>query len=287
LNAKNGGKLDMLIKLRVTAIILLIIVTLQTRIRGSESEDVIYNYLSISSCSKETLSLQDRTIIENGIEFILILAGSFTMGTPDDEPERDSDESPVHEVTISNSFYIGKYEVTQAQFAALMGYNPSKFKGDNLPVDSVTWPEAVKFCQKLSELTGYKYRLPTEAEWEYACRANTTTIFYWGDNMDASFGWYKENSKGTTHPVGMKKPNPWGLYDICGNIEEWCSDWYSRTYESDEHLTDPQGPESGELRVRRGGCWFHNVHCLRSGNRFFYQPNERHAQIGFRVVREL
>jgi len=275
----------MLIKLKVPTIILLL-VTFQPGIGGNEREEVIYKYFNIFTCSQDTLSLQEKTIIENGIEFVHIPAGSFTMGTPDNEPDRNSDESPVHKVTISNPFYIGKYEVTQAQYIALMGNNPSKFIGKNLPVDSVTWPEAVDFCKKLSELTGHKYRLPTEAEWEYACRANTTTTFYWGDNMDDSFAWYKENSEGTAHPVGMKKPNSWGLYDICGNIEEWCCDWYSRTYESNEHVTDPQGPGSGELRVRRGGCWYHSAPCLRSGNRFFYQPDARHAQIGFRVVRQ-
>ena len=275
----------MLIKLKISTIILLA-VSLQTGIGGNEGEEVIYKHLSIFTRSKETLSLQDKTIIENGIEFVHIPAGSFTMGTPDNEPGRNSDESPVHKVTISNPFYIGKYEVTQAQYVALMGNNPSKFKGKNLPVDSVTWLEAMNFCKKLSEMTGHKYRLPTEAEWEYACRANTTTTFYWGDNMDDSFAWYKENSEETTHPGGMKKPNPWGLYDICGNIEEWCCDWYSRTYESKEHVTDPQGPDSGELRVRRGGCWYHSAPCLRAGNRFFYQPDERHAQIGLRVVRQ-
>jgi formylglycine-generating enzyme required for sulfatase activity len=275
----------MSIKLKGLTIILLA-VTLQTGIGGNEGEEVINKYSNISACSKETLSLQGRTIIENGIELVLIPAGSFTIGTPDDEPGRNSDESPVHKVTISKPFYIGKYEVMQAQYIALMSNNPSKFKGDNLPVDNINWPEAVKFCKKLSERTGHKYRLPTEAEWEYACRANTTTTFYWGNDMDDSYAWYRENSEGTTHPVGMKKPNPWGLYDLCGNIEEWYSDWYSPTYESNEHLTDPQGPESGELRVRRGGCWYHSVQCLRSGNRFYYHPDERHNQIGFRVVRQ-
>jgi formylglycine-generating enzyme required for sulfatase activity len=275
----------MLIKLKIPTIIVFV-VTLQAKISGNEGNDVIDKNLSLFTSPKKSLSLQDSTIIENGIEFVLIPAGSFTMGTPDNEPERNSDESPVHKVTISHSFYIGKYELTQAQFVAMMGYNPSKFKGKNRPVDSVTWPEAVKFCKKLSEMTGQKYRLPTEAEWEYACRANTSTTFYWGNDIDDAYAWYKENSEGTTHPVGMKKPNPWGLYDICGNIEEWCCDWYSRTYESNGHVKDPQGPDSGELRVRRGGCWYHTAPCLRSGNRFYYQPDERHAQIGFRVVRQ-
>jgi formylglycine-generating enzyme required for sulfatase activity len=275
----------MLIKLKIPTIIVFV-VTLQAKISGNEGNDVIDKNLSLFTSPKKSLSLQDSTIIENGIEFVLIPAGSFTMGTPDNEPERNSDESPVHKVTISHSFYIGKYELTQAQFVAMMGYNPSKFKGKNRPVDSVTWPEAVKFCKKLSEMTGQKYRLPTEAEWEYACRANTSTTFYWGNDIDDAYAWYKENSEGTTHPVGMKKPNPWRLYDICGNIEEWCCDWYSRTYESNEHVKDPQGPDSGELRVRRGGCWYHTAPCLRSGNRFYYQPDERHAQIGFRVVRQ-
>jgi formylglycine-generating enzyme required for sulfatase activity len=226
-------------------------------------------------------------IVEKDIELIFIPPGEFTMGTPDNESGRQKDEGPVHKVTIKSPFYIGKFEVTQAQYESIMGTNPSKFKGDDLPVDSITWGEAIEFCRKMSELTGHKYRLPTEAEWEYACRASTKTTFFWGNDFDESYGWYRKNSGGTSHPVGEKSPNAWGLYDMCGNIEEWCVDWYKKSYKNKEHEIDPQGPSSGTLRVRRGGCWQHSIPCLRSGNRFYFDPDERSNQIGFRIVREV
>jgi formylglycine-generating enzyme required for sulfatase activity len=227
-------------------------------------------------------------IVEKDIELIFIPPGEFTMGTPENESGRQRDESPLHKVTIKSPFYIGKFEVTQAQYESVMGTNPSKFKGNDLPVDSIKWCEAVEFCRKMSELTGRKYRLPTEAEWEYACRASTKTTFFWGNDFDDSYCWYRENSGGTSHPVGQKKPNAWGLYDMCGNIEEWCGDWYKESYKSKEYEIDPQGPSRGRLRVRRGGCWQHPIiPCLRSGNRFYFEPDERSNQIGFRIVREV
>ena len=230
---------------------------------------------------------QMSVIEENGIVLVLIPPGNFMMGARDDEQMRGSDERPRHSVTITKPFYLGKYEITQAQYEAVMGENPSRFKGLDLPVENVTWFEAAEFCMRLSDNTGHSYRLPTEAEWEYACRAGTTSNFYWGSEMDGSYAWHVINSSGRTHRVGQKLPNPWGLFDICGNAEEWCGDWHSSDYGGDEHLSDPTGPSDGQWRVRRGGCWEHPVGCIRSANRYFYYPDRRSSQIGFRVVREM
>ena len=241
----------------------------------------------VDTAGGQQVSDPSRVLEEEGIEFVLIPAGSFLMGAPADEPMPDRDERPQHQVILTSSFYLSAYEITQAQFEAVMGENPSEFKGPDLPVDSVTWSEAVEFCRRMSERTEQTYRLPTEAEWEYACRAGTVSTFYWGHEMDGSYAWYEPNSTGRTHPVGLKKPNAWGLYDMCGNIEEWCSDWYAPDYGSDNETTDPRGPLTGQYRVRRGGCWDHSVGCLRSANRYFYYPERRFSQIGFRVVREV
>jgi formylglycine-generating enzyme required for sulfatase activity len=160
-----------------------------------------------------------------GIDFVLIAAGEFLMGSE----SGDSDEKPVHRVRISKNFYLGKYEVTQAQWHAVMGDNPSRFKGDTLPVEQVSWEDAQKFIERLNaQEGGTKYRLPTEVEWEYAARAGTTTAYSFGDNPRplGEYAWFSENFGNTTHPVGQKQPNPWGLYDMHGNVWEWVQDWY-------------------------------------------------------------
>jgi len=177
------------------------------------------------------------------------------MGSPDSEQGRKGNEGPQHEVTISKPFYIGVTEVTQAQYEAVMGTNPSRFKGPTNPVESIPWNEAVEFCRRLSEKTRKAVRLPSEAEWEYACRAGTKTRFSFGDSDSVlgDYAWYGSNSGGMTHPVGQKKPNPWGLYDMHGNIWEWCADW-DGPYSSGSS-TDPQGAGSGGFRVVRGGSW--------------------------------
>jgi len=224
-----------------------------------------------------------------GMKFVMIPPAEFLMGSPPDESGRSPDEGPVHRARISRGFWMGQCEVTQAQYEAVMGKNPSKFKGQNWPVERVSWEDATEFCEKLGQKEGRRYRLPTEAEWEYACRAGTTTRFSYGDN-DSSVGeyaWYDSNSRGKTHPVGQKKPNVFGLYDMHGNVSEWCSDWYGQDYYSISVLADPQGPLSGKCRVLRGGSWESNPSVCRSAARCAAKLGIRHSGVGFRVVLEL
>ncbi len=218
------------------------------------------------------------------LELVPIPAGEFMMGNPD--PKLQRGEGPPHPVKISQSFYMGQYEVTQAQYQAVVGCNPSEFKGHpQRPVGRVSWPEAQTFCRKLGAARGLTVRLPTEAEWEYACRAGTTTRFYSGDAESAlnEVGWYFKNSDTTTHPVGRKKANAWGLYDMHGNVAEWCLDW-GEPYTSSA-VTDPQGPDSGNWRVLRGGDYGSNHEYCRSMSRpFLYPDDNRFEFTGFRVV---
>ena len=168
-----------------------------------------------------------------------------------------------------------------------MGINPSNFKGvDVLPVENVSWDDAVEFCRKLSGKEGEKYGLPTEAQWEYACRAGSKTRFSFGDS-DSSLGdsaWYSDNSNRTTHPVSQKKVNSFGLYDMHGNVWEWCSDWYGGEYYSSSPGVDPQGPSSGTYRVVRGGSWYYDPRYCRSASRFRVSPVDRSFNLGFRIV---
>ncbi|HNY28330.1 MAG TPA: formylglycine-generating enzyme family protein, partial [Candidatus Sumerlaeota bacterium] len=175
-----------------------------------------------------------------GMKFNLIPAGSFLMGLPDYEKDRKANEGPQHRVKLSQPFYLGICEVTQEQYKKVMGFNPSKSKSKNKPVVSVSWEDAQAFCEKLSKVENREYRLPTEAEWEYACRAGTQTEFYWGDVFDAKFAWCKENSSDDIQDVGTLKPNAWGLYDMSGNVAEWCSDRYGYRYPSSDEEVDPQ-----------------------------------------------
>lgn len=228
------------------------------------------------------------------LEMVLIPAGSFTMGSPDSEDGRERDEGPPHHVTVQQ-FYMGKYEVTQAQYRALMGMNPSNFKGDNLPVESLSWIEAVEFCRKLSQKTGRKYRLPTESEWEYACRAGTTTPFAFGSslsseqaNSDGLFpygGAAQGVSSKQTTPVGSFQPNAFGLYDMHGNVWELCQDWYHENYDgapTDGSAWEIRGTQL--KRVLRGGSWINYASHLRSAVRGKGHPASPHYHIGFRVV---
>ena len=217
-----------------------------------------------------------------GVELRLIPAGTFMMGSVDGE----KDEQPVHLVRISKPFYLGQTEVTNDQWKAVMGSIPSKRREDTHPVDSVTWEAAAEFCRKLSELpdeqaAGRVYRLPTEAEWEYACRGGTFTRFHFGNDasMLGAHAWIAGNSDFMSHPVGQKKPNQFGLFDMYGNLLEWCSDWHG-SYQP-APVTDPKGPQAGERRVYRGGCF--NSKSPKSSDRESEVPLRRNSPVGFRV----
>ena len=221
-----------------------------------------------------------------GMKMRLIEAGSFLMGTSEDVEYGPSNERPAHTVRISKAFYIGVYEVTQSEYERVMGTNPSRFDdGPNYPVEFVSWYDANEFCERLSAMEGVRYRLPTEAEWEYACRAGTTSAYYWGDSMDGDYAWYHENSGRRTQPVGLKKPNAWGLHDMNGNVSEWCYDKFKRHFYSESPEVDPTGPTAGGgVRVIRGGDFIHDV---RSASRLDIPPQRTDRHHGFRVVREI
>lgn len=218
-----------------------------------------------------------------GMKFVLIKAGTFWMGSPDNERGRNSDETK-HKVTLTKDFYFQTTEVTQAQYEEIMASNPSDFKGDNLPVEQVTWNDAVEFCKKLSVKEGKAYRLPTEAEWEHACRAGTITSYSFRDNEGKleEYACYGNNSGNKTHPVGKKMPNAWGVYDMHGNVWEWCSDWYGG-YQGGS-VTDPKGPENGNTKVVRGGSWGCDPGLIRSAGRNGDGPDLSGGDCGFRCV---
>lgn len=215
-----------------------------------------------------------------GMKMVYIKPGEFMMGS---EKHIDA-EKPVHKVKLTKGFYIGVYEVTQEQYEKVMGNNPSHFKGKDLPVDMVSCNDAEEFCKKLSEKEGKTYRLPTEAEWEYACRAGSKTEYYWGDRFDGKYAWYRDNSGGKTHTVGTREPNKWGLYDMSGNVWEWCQDWYKSGYPAGEQV-DPEGPASSDSRVLRGGSWGSLAGDCRSAFRYWGRPGNADSSFGFRVVR--
>ena len=224
-----------------------------------------------------------------GMEFVLIPAGTFWMGS-DEDHDHDAleDEKPRHEVEISRSFYLGRYTVTQAQWESVMGSNPSKFKGADLPVEMVSWDDVQEFIRKLNAQEGHdRYRLPTEAEWEYACRAGSTTAYCFGNdkNQLGEYAWYWDSSGKEMHPVGQKKPNAWGLYDMHGNVFEWVWDWYGEYYGS--RVRDPEGPHEGEYCVLRGGSWFVYARFCRSASRSFSKSDTHDANYGFRLALSL
>ena len=232
----------------------------------------------------------DNKTFTNSIdmEFVLITAGEFDMGSQSNEKGRNDNEGPVHHVKISNVFYMGKYVVTQKQWRDVMGNNPSFFKGDNLPVEQVLWNDAMEFIKKLNEKEGgNKYRLPTEAEWEYAARAGTTTRYSFGDNESklGDYAWYDANSGSKTHDVGQKNPNPWGLYDMHGNVWEWVQDIYHNSYSGAPEDGTSWESGGGFDRVLRGAAWDWPVGGCQSAFRGYAGPTGRSSSIGFRLLR--
>jgi len=230
------------------------------------------------------------------LDMVLVKGGTFMMGAADTDSLAKEHEKPQHSVTL-NSFYIGKYPVTQEQFYKVMDYNPSHFHTDNnnplAPVEMVGWFEACEFCRRLNKLTGKMYRLPTEAEWEYAAKGGHLTkepyFNYAGSDILGDLAWYRVNQTGKTRPVGRQNPNQLGLYDMSGNVFEWCQDWYSETYYKDREkpATNPIGPKNGEYRVLRGGCWCYYDNYCRVTHRDFGNPNDLYDIIGFRVAMQL
>ncbi|MGB8953325.1 MAG: formylglycine-generating enzyme family protein [Candidatus Aminicenantales bacterium] len=217
------------------------------------------------------------------MEFVLIPAGSFLMGSNEGRPE----ERPTHKVKITKPFYMGKYEVTQEQWQVLMGEDSSTFERPKNPV-SISWDDCINFLSKLqAKVSGMKASLPTEAQWEYACRAGGKGKYHYG-NDEAELGfyaWFYANSEDTMHPAGEKKPNAWGLYDMYGNLWEWCADWYGESYYNYSPKQDPKGPDLGEFRVMRGGSFGNKADVCRSATRAFHYPTQRIC--GFRAVLEI
>ena len=233
--------------------------------------------------TKRAMAEQTLAGYARALDLVKIEPGTFRMGSTNG----DSDERPVTTVTITRAYWLGKYEVTQRLWRSVMGGNPSSFKGDDLPVENVSWMEVVEFCQRLTNRErgegrlpeGYAYRLPTEAEWEYACRAGTTEEYA---GPLPAMAWFSDNSGSTTHAVGEKRANAWGLHDMHGNVWEWCADWWD-SYPGGS-VTDPTGPSSGSYRVRRGGSWNYGASNCRSAHRSNNSPGNRYSNLGFRLA---
>ena len=252
-----------------------------------EGDEFVFEVEAVSGPGKEFVN-------SIGMKFVYIQAGDFMMGSPSSESNRHSDERQ-HKVTLTNGFYMGATEVTQGQWKAVMGNNPSKFKGDNLPVEKVSWNDCQEFIRTLNRQEGAnKYCLPTEAKWEYACRAGTTTPFYTGNCISTDQANYNGNypmpgcSKGRyrkkTMDVASFAPNAWGLYDMHGNVWEWCQDWKG-DYPSG-NVTDPEGPSGGSSRVNRGGSWnYFRAGFCRSAGRRSNAPAVGDSRLGFRLAR--
>ena len=272
--------------------------------------------IDVNSGKNNVIEIIMRWVDELSIAMVWIDAGTFTMGSEDPQDTLGVPTDPEHLVTFAQGFFMGKYPVTQAQYLVVMRNNPSNFTGDlNRPVEMVTWFDVIEFCNKLSIIEGLTpvytisnrtpaigypitsavvipnwnangYRLPTEAQWEYACRAETTTGWSHNESLHNDYMWYNANSGGTTHPVGQKLANPWGLYDMHGNVYEWCWDWLGNTYYSTPGpWIDPIGPDSGFSRVSRGGTWNNPARNARSAIRNGGLPNSQFGNMGFRVVK--
>ena len=227
-----------------------------------------------------------KTFTLGGVSFdmVKVQAGSFTMGATSEMEDPFNYEKPIHQVTLTNDYYIGKTEVTQALWKAVMGNNPSYFRGDNFPVEYVSWDDCQKFISKLNSLTGQNFRLPTEAEWEFAARGgnNSNHYQYSGSNELGDVAWYYGNSGDKTHVVASKQPNELGLYDMSGNVWEWCSDWHGNYSSSSQ--TNPTGPNSGSYRATRGGSWYNYARICRSSDRGASAPDFSGFDLGLRLV---
>ena len=249
--------------------------------------------VSQSTVTQEPLAQTPVTNVDNisipvkdgiSIDMVRVEAGTFTMGATPEMKEPFDWEKPTHQVTLTNDYYIGKYEVTQALWQAVMGNNPSYFKGGNLPVEYVSWDDCQEFISKLNNMTGKKFRLPTEAEWEYAARGGKKGrgCQYSGSNNLSDVVWYKDNSDSKTHAVGSKQANELGIYDMSGNVCEWCQDWYD-SYSSSSQV-NPTGANSGSYRVFRGGSWCCVARVCRSSYRCSRTPVDRNGYFGLRLV---
>lgn len=275
---------------------------------GAGLEPIVYGSGTGAAQPEAKIKEADNTI---GMKFVLIPAGTFLMGSPEKEVYRNKDEAQ-HEVTITKPFYLGVHEVTQGQYAKIMGDNPSFFSADgggkqrvknrdtsNHPVERVSWLDAVEFCKKLGNKEGKMYRLPSEAEWEYACRAGTQTVFNVGHDFNStlaninglSYSSYGAEKAGpfwrSTVTVGDYKANAFGLYDMHGNVQEWCQDWYNADYYATSPKEDPPGPKEGTERVLRGGAWPSSAKACRSAARNHLPPDDRTYTCGLRVVLEV
>lgn len=224
--------------------------------------------------------------VKNGIsiEMVKVKAGTFIMGGTKEIISPENDEYPIHQVSLTQDYYIGKFEVTQDVWEAVMGCNISRFKGNKLPVERISWFDCQEFIRQLNRMTGKNFRLPTEAEWEYAARGGKKThnYQYSGSNQLSKIAWFVDNSDFKTHPVGKKKANELGIFDMSGNVYEWCQDWYGSYTESSQ--TNPIGPSFGEKKVVRGGCCLYIDTKNTVSNRESYSPNDSFSGLGFRLV---
>ena len=249
---------------------------------------VTYNYDEAPPTGGNTTNDgENKVYTVNGVSFTMVAVkgGTFTMGATAEQTGALSDESPTHSVTLSD-FYIGETEVTQELWQAVMGSNPSSFTGNmQRPVENVSWNDCQTFITKLNELTGETFALPTEAQWEYAARGGNASkgyLYYSGSNSIGDVAWYADNSSGTTHPVNSKSPNELGLYDMSGNVREWCADWYG-SYSSTSQ-TNPVGPNTGSNRVLRGGSWISCALYCRFAYRYDNSPSSTSDYDGFRLA---
>jgi formylglycine-generating enzyme required for sulfatase activity len=233
----------------------------------------------------EFLQIDRQVTNRIAMKLTLIPPGEFQMGSPESRPYRDIDETQ-HRVKITKPFYLSVHEVTQKQYDDVMKQQPSRNYDPDNPVEQVHWHDASDFCRELSKREDVQYRLPTEAEWEFACRAGTETSYSFGGDTSrlGEYAWHSKNSNNSTHPVGTKTPNPWGLYDMHGNVWEWCQDWKG-SYDRGQ-VSNPTGPAQGTSRILRGGCWA-DRQATRSANRYSNQPYRRDFYYGFRVVQTL